>query len=149
MHMAEKNWYDVKFGYFVLLSNVEKSPAELLDDYFDRADIETVFKTGKEYLSILPLEKWTETRVLGKLFSDMIEEIAFLFLRKALSGEGIATTRLIGATSSLMCLKKRNGDIEVEVPNKLVRLFYKKMGIEVPTTFGLKRFAKDTLQLVK
>lgn len=149
LSMAEKNWFDVKYGYFVLISNEEKSPSEILDDYFDRADIETAFKTSKAYLDILPLEKWTETRVLGKLFSDMIEEIVYLFLLKALTGEGIATTRLLGATSSLMCLKKRSGDIEVEVPNKIVRLFYKKMGVEIPSSFNLKEFCKNTLLLVK
>ena len=145
--MAEKNWYDVKYGYFVLLSNTDQSPADALDSYFARADIETVFKTGKEYLDILPLEKWTATRVKGKLFSDIIEEIAFLYLRKALAGEGIATTRLIGSTSSLMCLRKRDGDIEVEVPNKSVREFYKKMDVNIPSTFSLNAFIKDTLKI--
>jgi hypothetical protein len=147
LSMADKNWFDVKFGYFALITNKNMTPADTLDSYFARADIETVFKTEKEYLDILPIVKWTAERVKGKLFSDIIEEIAFLFLRKELLGVGIATTRLIGSTSSLMCLKNRNGDIEVEVPNKSVREFYKQMDIEIPSTFSLKAFIKDTMKI--
>ena len=147
LSMADKNWFDVKFGYFVLITNKNMTPADTLDSYFARADIETVFKTGKEYLDILPIEKWTAERVKGKLFSDIIEEIAFLFLRKELLGVGIATTRLIGSTSSLMCLKKRNGYIEVEVPNKSVREFYKQLDIEIPSTFSLKAFINNIIKI--
>lgn len=147
LSMAEKNWYDTKFGYFVLVSNKERTPAETLDEYFGRTYIETVFKTGKEYLEILPLEKWTATRVKGKLLSDMILEIAYLLMEKGLSGTGISAPRLIGNASSLMCLKKRNGDIEVETPNKNVREFYKILKVDVPTTFSLARFSKDVLKL--
>ena len=42
MSMAEKTWTEVSFGYFVLLSNQDKTSAALLDDYFGRTDIETV-----------------------------------------------------------------------------------------------------------
>lgn len=57
LSMADKNWFGVKFGYFVLITNRTMTPADTLDSYFSRADIETVFKTGKEYLDILPIEK--------------------------------------------------------------------------------------------
>lgn len=90
LSMADKIWFDLKFGYFVLITNKNMTPSDILDSYFARADIETVFKTGKEYLDILPIEKWTAERLKGKLFSDIIEEIVFLFLRKELLGVGIA-----------------------------------------------------------
>lgn len=64
-----------------------------------------------------------------------------------LLGVGIATTRLIGSTSSLMCLKKRNGYIEVEVPNKSVREFYKQLDIEIPSTISLKAFISNTIKI--
>ena len=48
---------DVKNGYFVLVSNIDSTPAETLDRYFGRMDIEWFFKTSKEYLSLLPLSK--------------------------------------------------------------------------------------------
>ncbi len=55
MNMAEKSWTEVSFGYFVPLSNKEMTPHELLDDYFGRAEIESVIKTGKAYVNLLPL----------------------------------------------------------------------------------------------
>lgn len=147
MTISEKNWFDIRFGYFILISNATRTPAEILDDYFGRTHIETVFKTSKEYLKILPLRKWTAVRVLGKLLSDMIEEIVYLMLMKNLAGEGIALTRLIGSASSLMCMKKRNGYIEVETPNKNVKAFYKRLKIEIPSSFRLDAFKQDILQL--
>jgi transposase len=39
----DKNWYSVKYGYFVLVSNKKKEPDEMLDDYFGRTKIETIF----------------------------------------------------------------------------------------------------------
>ena len=33
------DWYTVKYGYFVLVSNIDTSPKELLSDYFGRTDI--------------------------------------------------------------------------------------------------------------
>ena len=147
LSMAEKNWYDTKFGYFVLLSNKDGTPEEKLDEYFSRTDIETVFKTGKEYLSVLPLEKWNAERVKGKLLSDIIERIIYLLLQKELSGEGIATTRLLGSTQSLMCRRKKDGNVEVEVANRQTDDFYKKLGIKVPSDVDMERFRKDTLKL--
>jgi hypothetical protein len=100
----EKNWYSVKSGYFVLLSNEEKMPAALLDEYFGRTRIETVFKTAKEYLQLLPLSKWTMDTVSGKLLSDCISTIIYLMMQKKLDGSKISMTRLLGQTQSLMCV---------------------------------------------
>ena len=38
----DKDWMTVKYGYFVLLSNIDTTPAELLTEYFGRTDIEVV-----------------------------------------------------------------------------------------------------------
>lgn len=40
----DKDWLTVKYGYFVLLSNIDATPAELLSAYFGRTEIEHVFK---------------------------------------------------------------------------------------------------------
>jgi len=142
----EKNWYSVKAGYFILLSNDEKTPAEMLDEYFGRTRIETVFKTAKEYLQLLPLSKWTFETVSGKLLSDCISTIVYLMAQKKLCGTKIAMTRLLGQTQSLMCMKTRDGIIRVETPNKQVKAVYKAMGISVPNNFVLKDFYEKTLK---
>lgn len=143
----EKNWTSVRFGFFILLSTEEKSPDEKLDDYFGRTQIENVFKTSKEYLNLLPLSKWSDLTVRGKMLSDIISTIALLQLRKMLSGPGISTCKLIGKTQSLMCTKKKDGTVLVEVPNKQVKEFYKKLKVKVPASVDLDTFKKEALQL--
>lgn len=145
LSMAEKNWHSVKYGYFVLVSNIEASPAAMLDEYFGRARIETVFKTGKEYLELLPLSKWNRTTVLEKLLSDIISTILYLELLKSLKEKGMSVTKLLGTTSSLMCMKKKDGIIEVEIPNKGTREAYKNIGISIPSSFYLNDFCKKLL----
>jgi len=143
----DKNWYSVRYGYFVLLSTELKAPDAKLDDYFGRTQIETVFKTSKEYLDLLPLSKWSDLTVKGKLLSDIISTIVFLQLRKMLSGPGISTCKLIGKTQSLMCLKKRDGTVLVEVPNKQVKKFYHELRVKIPSSVSLVKFKSDLLRL--
>ncbi|MEA4866728.1 MAG: transposase [Sphaerochaeta sp.] len=143
----EKNWTSVRFGFFILLSTELKEPDAKLDDYFGRTQIETVFKTSKEYLNLLPLSKWSDLTVRGKILSDIISTIALLQLRKTLSGPGISTCKLIGKTQSLMCTKKKDGTVIVEVPNKQVRDFYQELKVKVPSSLNLKEFKVDTLKL--
>jgi len=87
----EKNWTSVRFGFFILLSTELKEPDVKLDDYYGRSQIETVFKTSKKYLNLLPLSKWSDLSVRGKILSDIISTIALLQLRKKLSKPGIST----------------------------------------------------------
>ena len=65
----------------MLLSNIMESPKEMLDRYFGRCRIETVFKTSEEYLRMLPLKKWNARRVYGKMLTDMISAIVYLRVR--------------------------------------------------------------------
>lgn len=141
----DKNWYSVKAGYFVLLSNEEKTPAAMLDEYFGRTRIETVFKTAKEYLQLLPLSKWTLETVSGKLLSDCISTIVYLMIQKDLDGSKIAMTRLLGQTSSLMCMKTRDGVIRADTANKQTRAAYKALKISVPTNFKLADYCETSL----
>ncbi|MDD2296960.1 MAG: transposase [Sphaerochaetaceae bacterium] len=143
----EKNWTSVRFGFFILLSTEKKAPDEKLDDYFGRTQIESVFKTSKEYLNLLPLSKWSDLTVRGKILSDIISTIALLQLRKMLSGPGISTCKLIGKTQSLMCTKKRDGTVIVEVPNKQVKNFYHKLKVKIPSSVDLQVFKTETLKL--
>lgn len=66
MKDCEKDWRKVKFGFFVPLSNKDRTPEELLSEYFGRVAIEAVFKTGKEYPRLLSIAKWTDLTVRGE-----------------------------------------------------------------------------------
>ncbi len=116
----EKDWMSVRFGYFVLLSNRSLEPADLLTEYFGRTDIEGVIKTGKEYLGLPPLAKWSVDTVRGKILGDIMNTIIYLKMRKALDDSGLSVSEVTGKTQSLMCFRNKHGEILIETPNTLV-----------------------------
>lgn len=135
----EKDWLTVKYGYFVLISNIETTPEDLLSRYFCWTQIEGIFKTAKEYLQLLPLSKWTDVTVRGKILHDIINEIVFLELRRSLETTGISMNRLFGKTQSLMCFKNKDGVAMIEVPSKAVKQFYKLLEVEVPNRVDIQK----------
>ena len=145
MSDKEKNWLEVKNGYFVLVSNIDSTPAETLERYFGRMDIESFFKTSKEYLSLLPLSKWTRETIEGKLLNDIISTIVYLKIRKALSGTGLSMSKLFGRASSLMCTRKKDGTVIVEEANRQVKEIFKAAGIKIPSSMNLEEFEENYL----
>ena len=132
MKESEKDWTSVRFGFFVLLSNIDETPERLLADYFGRCDIETVFKTSKEYLEMLPLSKWTDLTVRGKILHDVIDTIVVLLLRKSMDGSGSSLSELFGKTSALMCTGDGMGKAYPATPSKEAKQYYSLLGIEMP-----------------
>ena len=143
MKAKDKDWMTVKYGYFVLLSNIDSTPKDLLSEYFGRTDIEHIFKTSKEYLDLLPLSKWSDLTVRGKILHDIIGTIALLQLRKALSNTGISTTEIFGKTQSLMCYRDLNENVIVETPCKQVKKYYNFLGVSIPSHINLKQFSEQ------
>jgi len=132
LRIREKDWYTVKYGYFVLVSNIDTTPKELLSEYFCRTEIEVIFKTAKEYLDLLPLSKWTDTTVRGKILHDIINTTALLLLHGSMRQSGLSTSEIIGRCQSLMCYRKKDGTITVETPSKQVKAYYKLFDLNVP-----------------
>ena len=139
----DKDWMTVKYGYFVLLSNIDTTPAELLTEYFGRTDIEIVFKTSKEYLDLLPLSKWTDTTVRGKILHDVIDTIALLLFRKTMKPSGLSTSEIFGRCQSLMYTNNKRGNVTVETPNKQVKHYYKLSGIKIPAHVKVETYRKS------
>lgn len=142
----DKDWLTVKYGYFVLVSNRDLTPKELLSEYFGRTDIEVVFKTSKEYLELLPLSKWTNQTVRGKILHDMIDTIVFLMLRKALAHSGRSTSEIFGKCQALMCYKNSKGIVTVETPSKQVKEYYKLLNLSVPAHIELDKFSSSIMK---
>lgn len=111
-------------GYFVLLSNIDLTPRELLNKYFGRTKIENVFKTSKEYLKLLPLCKWTKQTIMGKLLNDIICTNFYLDIRQMVNKDNLSVTEVISKLQSLMCICNREGEIIVETPNKKTKKYY-------------------------
>ncbi|MCH3917749.1 MAG: transposase [Spirochaetia bacterium] len=142
----DKDFLTVKSGYFVLIANYRAAPKDILSRYFDRADIEGAFKTSKAYLKLLPLAKWTDCTVRGKILADMICLIITLLFRKEANGDGHPLPEIIGRTQSLMCFRKQDGTVIVETPNRQVKECYRAFGIEVPSSLDSGKF-KEALGL--
>lgn len=146
MKVKDKDWMTVKFGYFVLVSNLDLTPKELLTEYFGRTDIEVVFKTSKEYLDLLPLSKWTDQTVRGKILHDIINMICLLKLRKQLLPSGKSVSELIGRCQSLMCFRNNKGIVTVETPSKQVKESYKLLHTDVPAHVDLDKFGATVMK---
>lgn len=144
---SEKDWYAVKSGFFILVSNILTTPAELLSQYFTRTNVETVFKTSKEYLDLLPLSKWTDETIRGKILHDILDTIILLLLRKRLSHAGISVSELFGKLQSLMCVRSRSGLVTVETPSKKVKEYFSLFDLPIPAHLELPDFSTSTLAL--
>lgn len=143
----DKDWCTVKYGYFILLSNIDTTPDDLLCQYFCRTEIESVFKTSKEYLDLLPLRKWTDETVRGKILHDIVNTIVLLKLREAFVSNGISINEIAGKTQSLMCSRGKNDLVHVETPNKKTKEYYNILGVEVPSNVRIGTFKTEVLSL--
>ncbi len=123
-----------------MISNIDTDPAEILERYITRVEIEKVFKTGKDYTSLLPLAKWTKKRVDGKLFSEMISTLVILLLRKKLIPQGLSLPDFTGKPKSQMCFKNENGQVIIETPNKQVKELYQALDIKIPDYINLSDY---------
>ena len=141
----DKDWMTVKYGYFVLVSNRDLTPKDLLTEYFGRTDIEVVFKTSKEYLDLLPLSKWTDQTVRGKILQDIMNTIVRLSLQKRSAATGKSVSEIIGKSQSLMCYCKNKEIVTVETPNKQVKEYYKDFGLSVPAHVELIDYASSIM----
>lgn len=130
----EKRWLAVKDGFFVLISNSKLSAEAMLDLYFKRVDIEAVFKTGKEYLDILPVAKWNKERVEGKILNDMISLILYTDIRSAIAEFEIGVPRMLNQLTALECTRgigENNDLIAVGTPSKQIKEYFSKLGVRI------------------
>lgn len=105
----EKNWRKIKYGYFVLISNYRKTPADMLDDYFSRTRIETTFKTEKEYLTLLPIRKLNDVTIRGKILSDIIDSIVRQSAHELGKVSRIITLWFLGVPRNLVSYRTAHG----------------------------------------
>ena len=147
MKDKDKNWQRVKGGFFVLISNRDDSIENILIDYYGRTEIESVFKTSKEYLDLLPLSKWTNQTVRGKVLSDVICTIILLTFRKIIGpkDKGLSVTEILGKASSQMCSLVGGKRISIETGNKQTKEMYKILGVKPAASLDLEQTKKRFL----
>lgn len=144
----DKDWEGVRGGFFVLCSNMEMGAREALDAYFSRMEIESVFKTAKDHLRLLPIAKWTEVAMRGKVLHDVVCTIALLQVRKAVAAAGRAwsPTDLWGKTSSLMCFRS-GPSLVLETPSRQCRQRFEGLGYKVPAKVDVASYRREVLGL--
>ena len=144
LKQKDKRWRTVSSGYFVLLSNTEDAPDALLDSYLDRVDIELVFKSAKTFEGLLPLSKWDNHRVRGKILLDVINTMIRSSMLQHISDKKEALMDLFHDAGSVGCF--RSGDrLRVETPNKQARTAYGLFNTKTPLSVDLTSWAQDLL----
>ena len=129
MSMAEKNWVRYRGGFFILISNQDKTPAEILDGYFGRAFIETVFKTEKEYLNLLPLSKNNEKTVNGKILLEVICNIIYMGIRSKCKALERSVSDILWDLQYLKAVRKSEGILHISIYNKQAREVLDMFGV--------------------
>ena len=140
----EKDWIMVKGGFFILVSNKEMSAQDALGCYFDRAEIEEIFKKAKAYLELLPLSKWNVGRIYGKLLFDCMNLIFHLEMTQVCKLSSLSSVEIAGYTESLICKVDSDGDtVLVDTPSKQTREALSAYGLKAPATLSLNEFKKS------
>lgn len=140
----EKDWVMVKGGFFILVSNRQMTAQDALSRYFDRAEIEEVFKKAKTYLELLPLSKWTVDRILGKLLFDSMNLIFHLEMTQTCKLSSLSSVEIAGYTESLMCKLDTDGDtVLVDTPSRQTREALRAFGLKAPATLSLNEFKRS------
>ena len=138
----EKDWLTVKDGLFNLISPQKKTPEEILDEYLGRATIESIFKTPKEYLSLLPLKMWTVDRIRGKVLCDVITTICYLDIQNYVGKLQITIPRMWVSMSGLVCSRDTNNKLLcVSTPNAQIREAFETLHVPLPGHVSYEDFA--------
>jgi hypothetical protein len=139
-----------KFGFFILISNYRKTPAKMLDDYYERTNIEDVIKNDKEYLMLLPLAKWTDRTVRGKILSDIIDDAIrkrFMSMRKKKED---SLPGIIGKAQSLMCCYNcSTRKVHVDTASRQVKEIMKIYGFPVIKELDMDAYLKTIYDVEK
>lgn len=144
-------------GFFVLLSNCGFDEKKTLDECFDRTHIEMFFKDAKEGRTLLPLCKWNDMSVRGKILSDMISTMLYTCFRKELSEvkkaeterkrgrkpngilplNQLSVSEIISSCSTLMCLRK-DDILYIETPMKDAKEYFRFFGLKIQGSMTIK-----------
>lgn len=130
----ELNFHQYQGGLFVLLSNEDKEPIEVLKDYISRGEVEKVFKIDKSYLDLLPLSKQTEVNIRGYLFMIFLSSVIFIRLLNELKDKSL-TNDLLFSRANLI---KSDISEETDAYKAYLTSYINPKAKEVFTALGFK-----------
>lgn len=140
MTMKAKNRVRYRGGFFVLVSNIDTEPDKMLDRYYGRTEVETVFNCGKEYIGMLPLSKQGADTVSGKIMQDVITLIVYMQIRKVTTPTGRSVSDYIYDLQSLDCYRGDEDTIIVSAPNRQAKAAYSLFGYDIPNRLSIKEY---------
>lgn len=141
MTLEEKRWRRVEGGYFVLLSNLDETTAAVLQRYLSRVDIEAVFRTGKSFLGLMPLSKWTDQTVRGKILHDVIDTIIRNALQNKLVASKLPVMDIFHNCAATICFRK-DDQLRVEEPSRQTKEAYALFEYEIPSQISMADWRK-------
>ena len=142
---SQKEWYQVKNGFFILIGNKEQTPRDALIDYRSRAHIESFFRDAKAYLKILPMAKWDKQTVTGKIFHDIIETTIYRAYRKRVAPAHMTMSGLNVCLDSWECFRS-DTLLVLKTPNVDVREALEKLGYSIPGHLEIEDLRREILE---
>lgn len=131
----ELDYYLMNRGVMILVSSVEIPKNDIVQTYYLRQTVETLFGFSKDDLSILPLRVHSEETLRGFLFVQFLALIAFIQLREKLKPDYTVEEALL-TMRNLKC-KVYDNEILVNELTKQQKDIAQRLNILVPKKAGI------------
>lgn len=136
MHDEQELDYSImNRGVMILVSSVEIPKNEIVQTYYLRQTVETLFGFSKDDLGILPLRVHNEETLHGFLFIQFLALIAFIQLREKLSPDCTVEEALL-TMRNLKC-KVYDNEILVNELTKQQKDVARRLNVLVPKKTGI------------
>lgn len=143
MKDEDQDFRTFECGYFILLSNMEMESKEVLSVYFSRTFIESYFKTDRPYLDLLPLSKWSDLTVKGKILNDMFASVIYVGMRNKAYADGKSMTELLGPlVGNMAIVTGKESRILVDTPSTKVKNLRKIFGVSDVSNMTVDEYLK-------
>ena len=129
---AKKN-----YGYFALISNELKDPAEALKIYRNKDLVEKAFCNIKERLDCRRLAVSSELSLDGKLFVEFIALIYLSYIKKQMQDEKLfkdyTMQEIIDKFDLIECFERPGCDLRMGEMTEKQKILYSRMGVNPPS----------------
>lgn len=92
---------------------------------------------------MLPLSKWHDQTVRGKILNDIIAPIVLLEVRRSIEKTGVSASYLFSKVQSLVCLRDQYHNVIIETPNKKTREYFTVCRVEIPSELNSDQYKES------
>jgi transposase len=123
-------------GKFVLLSNRELSPRDIIPLYYTRQSAEQLFGIGKSQLNFLPLRVHSEETLRGLLLLNFMALTLQNHLQSLLNGK-YTVEKAMDEMANLHCKTYPNGSYIIQEPTKRQKDILSLLNVTTPNSSGV------------